>query len=257
MEYFLIPVVTLLASILTFFSGFGLGTILLPVLVIFFPISVSIALTAVVHLLNNLFKLAVMSKYAKKLIVIKFGLPALVSAFVGALALNVLSKTSLTMSYTLFGNELVTSPLKILVGLLIIFFAIFELLPTNAIFLFKEKYLPVAGILSGFFGGLSGHQGALRSAFLIKCDLTKESFIGTGVVIACLVDVARIIGYGCSFGKQVLSDNVLLLLLCAVFALTGVGIDNKLIRKVTLGSVQTIISTLLILIGLFLTAGII
>ena len=40
--------------------------------------------------------------------------------------------------------------------------------------------------MSGFLGGLSGHQVALRSAFLIKCGLTKESFLGSGIVIACL-----------------------------------------------------------------------
>jgi acyl-CoA reductase-like NAD-dependent aldehyde dehydrogenase len=42
-------------------------------------------------------------------------------------------------------------------------------------------YLPVGGLLSGFFGGLSGHQGALRSVFLLRAGLTKESFIATGV----------------------------------------------------------------------------
>lgn len=78
MEYFLIPITTLLASILTFFSGFGLGTILLPVFVIFFPAHISIALTAIVHLLNNLFKLIIMGKYGERLIIVKFGLPALI-----------------------------------------------------------------------------------------------------------------------------------------------------------------------------------
>ena len=45
-------------------------------------------------------------------------------------------------------------------------------------------FLAAGGLLSGFLGGLSGHQGALRSAFLIKCGLSKEVFIASGVVIA-------------------------------------------------------------------------
>ncbi len=57
MEFVVIPVVALLASLLTFFSGFGLGTILLPVFALFFPVDIAVALTAIVHLLNNLFEL--------------------------------------------------------------------------------------------------------------------------------------------------------------------------------------------------------
>ena len=56
MEYILIPIVALLASALTFFSGFGLGTLLLPAFALFFPVDVAIALTAIVHFLNNTFK---------------------------------------------------------------------------------------------------------------------------------------------------------------------------------------------------------
>jgi uncharacterized protein len=49
---------------LTFFSGFGLGTLLLPVFALFFPLETAIGLTALVHLANNLFKLALVGKYA-------------------------------------------------------------------------------------------------------------------------------------------------------------------------------------------------
>jgi len=53
--------------------------------------------------------------------------------------------------------------------------------------------------LTRVIGGLSGHQGALRSAFLIKTGLGKEAFIGMGVVCAALVDFSRLIFYGVSF----------------------------------------------------------
>jgi len=60
---------------------------------------------------------------------------------------------------------------------------------------FDRRYLPLGGVLSGFFGGLSGHQGALRSAFLIRCGLSQEAFVATGIVAACLVDLARLAVY--------------------------------------------------------------
>lgn len=57
MSYLIICSVAFVASGLTFFSGFGLGTLLLPAFALFFTVEKAIALTAVVHFLNGLFKL--------------------------------------------------------------------------------------------------------------------------------------------------------------------------------------------------------
>jgi hypothetical protein len=47
-----------------------------------------------------------------------------------------------------------------------------------------------------FHVAFSLNQGALRTVFLIRANLSKESFIATGVVIACIVDVIRLSVYG-------------------------------------------------------------
>ena len=85
MDYLIVCIAALVASGLTFFSGFGLGTLLLPTFVLFFPLPSAVAMTAVVHLLNNLFKLVLVGRHADKDVVVRFGAPAVVSAFVGAL----------------------------------------------------------------------------------------------------------------------------------------------------------------------------
>ena len=56
MEYLIICSVAFIISGLTLFSGFGLGTVLMPVFAIFFPVYIAISLTAIVHLFNNMFK---------------------------------------------------------------------------------------------------------------------------------------------------------------------------------------------------------
>src|SRR5689334_7185423 len=91
MEYVVICVTAFLASALTLFSGFGLGTLLLPAFLFFFPLDVSIALTAIVHLLNNLFKLALVGRSADKGVVLRFGVPAVIAALAGAALLIYLS----------------------------------------------------------------------------------------------------------------------------------------------------------------------
>lgn len=57
MDILIICIAAFFTAILTFFSGFGLGTILTPVFMIFFPVDLAIALTGVVHFFNNIFKL--------------------------------------------------------------------------------------------------------------------------------------------------------------------------------------------------------
>lgn len=91
-----------------------------------------------------------------------------------------------------------------MVAILLAIFAILELSPRFEKLGFNPKHIPLGGALSGFFGGLSGQQGALRSAFLIRSGLNKESFVGTSVVSAVVVDVSRLIVYGVTFYRKTL-----------------------------------------------------
>ena len=80
MALFWVSLAALLASCLTFFSGFGLGTLLMPVVALFLPVEVAIAVTAIVHLANNLFKLALVGKKADRSVLWRFGAPAVLAA---------------------------------------------------------------------------------------------------------------------------------------------------------------------------------
>ena len=76
-----------MVSGLTLYSGFGLGTLLMPVFAIFFPVHVAVAATAVVHGANNIFKVLVVGRHADRELVLRFGIPAIVAAFDGFLFL--------------------------------------------------------------------------------------------------------------------------------------------------------------------------
>ncbi len=257
MEYLIICIAALAASGLTLFSGFGLGTLLMPVFAIFFTIDLAVAMTALVHLFNNLFKLALMGRHADKNAVLRFGISATIAAFIGASTLVLLSGLKPIMSYQIASSVFQIMPVKLVIAILMVIFAGMELSPRFEKMSFGEKYLPLGGMLSGFFGGLSGHQGALRSAFLARCGLTKESFIATGVVIACMVDISRISFYSVHFSIAGINDNGMLLLFAVLSAFTGSFIGKKLIRRVTMRAVQIIVSIMLFAIALFLGMGII
>ncbi len=237
----------------------------MPVFAIFFPVDIAIAMTAVVHFLNNLFKLTLIGKFANKNVIMQFGIPAILSAFVGAQTLVWVSHVPALLSYNIMGHRFSVMPVKVLIAILMIFFALFEIIPALQNLSFGRKYLSIGGVLSGFFGGLSGHQGALRSAFLIKCNLSKESFIASGTAIACMVDIARMFIYFSHFiqgGDYSISNlfkqdsNVLLLFLAVFFAFCGALLGNIVIKKVTMRFIKIIVSTILFIIALGLGSGI-
>jgi uncharacterized membrane protein YfcA len=257
MDYFIICIVSLLASGLTLFSGFGLGTILLPVFALFFPVEIAITLTAIVHFLNNLFKLALLGKYANYKVIVAFGIPAILFAFLGAYTLKHLTGLVPLYDYTLYSKQFYIEPLKIVIGLLLIFFALLDIIPKLKNLQFDSKYLPFGGVLSGYFGGLSGHQGALRSAFLIRANLTKEAFIATGVVIACVIDVSRLSVYAETIINQKEFLNYPLIIAATIAAFLGAYFGNKLIKKVTIESLQKFVASLLIIFSILFILGII
>lgn len=87
MSYLIICTVALLVSGLTLFSGFGLGTLLMPAFALFFPVEVAVAATAIVHLANKIFKVGLVGRNADFGVVWRFALPAAVAAMLGALLL--------------------------------------------------------------------------------------------------------------------------------------------------------------------------
>jgi uncharacterized membrane protein YfcA len=256
-ELIILSLAALIASLLTFFSGFGLGTILMPVFAIFFPVEIAIALTGVVHFLNNIFKLVLMRLQVEKMVVIRFGLPAFFSALLGAYLLVKLGNLEPLYSYAINSEEFAVTPAKLVVAILLMFFALVEILPVLKNVQFRKDLFFVGGLLSGFFGGLSGMQGALRSAFLTKAGLTKESFIATGVAIACIIDLSRLGVYFTRFSESGLYENMRLVAAATLSALVGAYVGSRLLPKVTMRSIQVIVTTLLIILSIALGLGLV
>ena len=243
------------AASLTFFSGFGLGTLLMPIVAIFFPLEIAIAITAVVHLANNLFKLALVGRQAVRSVLISFGVPAILCAFAGAVLLSWLSIVPAITSYNLGERELFVSPVKLIIGVLILVFLFLELTPVLSKVTLKRSYLPLGGMISGFFGGLSGHQGAFRSMFLIKAGLDKTQFIATGVTLAVMVDLTRLLVYGTTLVDQNLGGQWPLILTACVAAFVGSFLGNRLLTKLTYRSVQLVVAILLAVVAVGLISG--
>ncbi len=257
MDYLIVISVALFGACLSFFSGFGLGTLLLPAFMLFFPPHVAIAATAVVHMLNNVFKLFLVGKHADKSIVIGFGTLSVVGALLGAWLLSSVVMEGVLCAYEWGSSEFQVTTLKLIIAILIFTFSILEIAPWFQSITISKKLLPVGGLVSGFFGGLSGHQGALRSAFLMKSGLTKEAFIGTRMVCACLVDLSRITVYATFIGQGWKLMNPYLVAAATLAAFSGAWLGNKWMKKTELTSINRIVTVALMLFAVALGMGII
>ena len=189
--------------------------------------------------------------------VLKFGIPAILAAFIGAKALLWLADLSAIATYQLGGQEFQITPVNLVIGILMILFAAIELIPEAKNFSLNRKFLPMGGVLSGFFGGMSGHQGALRTVFLLRCGLSKEGFIATGVVIACLIDTSRLFVYSERFTAANLNENIGLLIAASLTAFVGAYVGRLLMKKVTMRAIQILVSIMLFILAIALISGII
>jgi uncharacterized membrane protein YfcA len=256
-ELAVVSLTAFLTAILTFFSGFGLGTILLPVMLLFFPPEISVALTGAVHFLNNIFKLGLTYKNIDRDTALKFGIPAIMAAFAGANVLFYIPAENHIFTYTAYGRELFVTPLKLTLAVLLFLFALADLLPYFKKLTFEKDKLILGGVLSGFFGGLSGHQGALRSAFLIKAGLSKEAFVATGVAVSSCIDFTRLGVYFSNFRSDLTEGQLILVAAGSLSAFAGAFLGNKLLKKITLQSLQYLVAFALIIISFALGTGLI
>ncbi len=255
--YVVVGLTALATSGLTFFTGFGLGTLLLPAFTLFFPPSVAITLTAIVHFFNGVFKIMLVGRHVHWRTVLRFGLPAMLAAFAGAKVMLWLTDLRPLTSYTLMGRELFISPVKVALALLMLVFASAEASKRVNQIRIAPEWMPLGGIISGFFGGLSGHQGAFRSPFLMRLGLEPPAFIATGSMIALFIDVTRLATYFSGDALEHARSSLPLVLTATLAAFTGAFIGNRYLHKVTLRSLQLAVAGLLAALALGLLAGII
>lgn len=248
------------ASALTLFTGFGLGTLLTPIFVLFLPVELAIAAVAVVHLANNVFKLGLVGRHADRRVALAFGIPAAMAAIAGAVALLALSLLPVVASYELLGHREI-SIVKVVVGAVIVVAAIAELRGPARGVTIDRGTLAMGGLASGFVGGLTGSQGPLRAAVLIRAGLSPEAYIGTNAVCAIFVDVGRLVVYGTTFASltTVAADPALLRLVGAasLAAFAGAAVAARMARRATSSAIRLLAAALMIVVGVGLAAGLV
>jgi uncharacterized membrane protein YfcA len=236
----LLIIAPFLGALATFFTGFGLNTILVPVFMIYFDAPLAVLMAGIVHLCNNILKVALTSRSINWQLFRNFGIPALFFALLGAFLLNLF-------------NDSTTINLKPIFGVIFMCFACLEFF--NFQLPFKGPWLlRFGGVLSGFFGGFSGHQGALRALFLSKLKMEPIVFVATTALISLLVDLTRVSVY---FSGSWFDDfyPTSYMFLSVPAALAGTLVGKKYIQKVNHSRMSLIVGIALFAMGLSMLLG--
>ena len=255
LPYFLLGIVAMTASFATFFSGFGLGTLLLPVFTFFFSIEIAILATAIVHFINSIFKFSLTIRSIDLSILVRFGIAAGLGAGIGSFTLKLIGNHQILFHYVVNNHKIEVEQISFIIGLLMLIFAGIELIPCLKNKVFDKKWLPLGGLISGFFGGFSGHQGALRSAFLSKTDIDQKIFISTSICMALIIDLIRVSFYFQGLDLSKLPVNMILF--GCFFALLGSILGKRYFDKKKNVNIRMFVAIFLFSIGTSMVFGII
>jgi uncharacterized membrane protein YfcA len=260
MELLLIGLAAAAASAATLISGFGLSTALVPVFALYFPLPLAISAVAVVHLLNSIFKVGIMRNEVDWPVAFRFGLPAAAAALLGATLLGALGEAEPLARYSIGESSFQITPLKLVVGGVILALVALELSPRATTLHISPSALPFGGILSGFFGGLTGNQGVLRSAFLLQLRLSPARFAATGAAGAAFVDLARLAVYGSGASAAVLESAGPLrdaLIVATLAAFAGALGGRQLIRVISGALLRRFVAASMLAVATLMVTGIV
>jgi uncharacterized protein len=182
-------VVSIFAGGVAALSGFGIGSLLTPLLAVHYGTKLGVAMVSVPHLVGTAARFIGLRKQLDRRIFLHFGLMSAAGGLAGALL-----------------NAHTGSPaLGLVFGCLLIFAGISGLTGFVDRMRLGRRAAWLAGGLSGFFGGLVGNQGGIRSAALLGFDIRKEALVATATAIALVVDAARMPVYLTVEGRSMLS----------------------------------------------------
>ena len=170
-------------------AGFGIGSLLTPLLVTQVPANVAVAAVAIPHVVGTAARLWLLRGQIDRRLLVTFGLTSAAGGLTGALLQGSTSGAGLTIVF----------------GVLLLFVAASELTGLSTRMRFRGPAAWIAGALSGLLGGLVGNQGGIRSAAMLGVDVPRQAFVGTATAVALIVDGARLPVYLATTGQELLA----------------------------------------------------
>lgn len=225
----------MLAGAIASVSGFGIGSVLTPLLSLRVATRLAVAAVSVPHIVATAFRFWLLRKHVDRRLLLSFGLMSAAGGLTGALLQLYAGSPGLTL---IFGGLLVFTGIMGLTGL-------------SSRLRFQGWAAWVAGFLSGLLGGLVGNQGGIRSAAMLGFDVPRHAFVATATAVGLIVDGARMPVYFLTQGSEI-ANLWPVLAATTVGALVGTVAGERLLRQMPEPVYRRVVSSLILALGLFM-----
>lgn len=229
----LIAALTVVAAGVGTLTGFGTSTIMVPVLVMFFPVPETLLFVGIIHWFGDVWKIWLFKRGIRWKLWLAFGITGIVYSYWGALL-------SVSVPETL---------MKQILGGFLLVYVVFLFVKQNFELPATTGVAGIGGAASGFMAGIFGVGGAVRGAFLAAFDLDKAVYIATSGAIAIVIDTVRI-GEYIHGGTRLAPELLWGMLIFIPASLVGAELAKSVVERIPQDKFRLVIAAFLLLAGL-------
>jgi uncharacterized membrane protein YfcA len=228
-------VTSMIAGVVASVTGFGIGSLITPVLSLSVGTKVAVAIVAVPHFIATGIRFWMLRRHLDRQILLRFGTMSAVGGLTGAVL------------HANFGAP----ALSLVFGIILFFVGFMGMTNLSQKMRFHGIGVWIAGGLSGVLGGLVGNQGGIRSAALLGFDISKESFVATATSIGLIVDASRIPVYFWSEGSSIMKNGKWLAFV-TIGVIVGTFLGMKILKYLPEQTFRRVVCTLILILGAFM-----
>jgi uncharacterized membrane protein YfcA len=218
-------------------AGFGIGSLLTPVLATQVPLRLAVAAVSIPHLLATALRFWLLRAHVDRKLLWSFGIFSALGGLLGALA-----------------HRWATSPtLTIIFGCALLLAASSELTGAARKVRLRGALAWLAGAISGVLGGLVGNQGGIRSAALLGFQVTRITFVATATAVALLVDAARLPVY-LWLQSAALLDLAVPIVIASAGCIVGTLWGRRLLERLPEAVFRKLVAVLILVLGAYMLA---
>lgn len=231
---FALTLLAFIAGAVASIAGFGIGSLLTPMLTVKIGAKLAVAAISISHFLGTVLRFLKLKSHIDRSALIHFGILSAIGGLTGAVL-----------------HAFITSHwLTLILGLILIFAGITGLFGISEKVKLQGRAAWAAGALSGIFGGLVGNQGGIRSAALLGFNLSKQAYVATATAVALLVDISRMPVYFL-MEKEQLAQIWPLILLMSAATMAGTLIGARLLSWIPEKMFKRVVSGIVLILGVF------
>ena len=233
--HIILAAASLAAGALASVAGFGIGSVLTPVLATQTGTKIAVAAIAIPHFAGTLQRFWMLRRHVDRHVLRGFGLASAAGGLAGALAHVWLSSRALTLVF----------------AVLVAGAGIGQLSGWMERVRWGRGAAWVAGVLSGGLGGLVGNQGGIRTAALLGFDVPKEAFVATATAIGLFVDGARMPVYFATEWRDI-APLWPWVLLATAGVMLGTALGRRVLGNIPPKVFRSVIAVLLVALGAYM-----